>query len=646
MTAAEDRVGDAIIEPLEPPSDVHLADTSDAMIDQLAGFRNAMTGPLGELYRRWAGHPCRGQDWNAIQLPYGEGDQERNLLRQLRGFGFGHLWGAGGRAGNLGAAAEAAKRVDAQVKQALGAAWSGTAAEVAREKLDQFDRALEEYAGYVTGLGEALRRLWSTIRPPLVDLAKVPEGGSAKEFLSRHDPDDCPGQNMFIDRLTDAMNWGRHGVGSSRVADNQGVGTGPIAPRDLRGTPGLVDLDTGYDSKWADMFCREMDAFAQGYANAMGQYRGAIEAAYRAAQEGLRAFADVLNVPTDPFGSLRLGAEGAADHAPTVQPPPGGTGSGTPSPAGPAPGAHRAEPGPVPEPERPRPEPVPDGPDVDQAEPRAPDQPATVTIRHGEREITLTAPGAEGTLRLTIDDGSGRPKEYALDFGEDRTGPAAAADQPPPGPPEAAPPQRLAVQEQPVPEETVPEETDAADPEPVHPAGPDGRITITDGPLTLTVEHPDGQADATTVTVDDGTGEPTTYTLEADSGQQTTTPQAVTGMGAIAAGLPTGEAPAAADDSAFSGDGVEAGIAPPRQGQQPGGAGLGTAPGGMPAAEAGPVGGGIGAGIGEPERTRDTGRAEGDLFEVGADGNRISGTLDGGENPATDARSASRWSTD
>ncbi|GAB3486544.1 hypothetical protein GCM10027521_29010 [Amycolatopsis cihanbeyliensis] len=661
--AVDGRAGDAIIEPLKPPADVHLADTSDAMIDQLAGFRDAMTGPLGELYKRWSGHPCRGRDWNAVQLPYGEGDHERNLLQQLRGFGFGHLWGAGGRAGNLGAAAEAAKQVDERVKQALAAAWSGRAAEAAREKLDELDRALEEYTGYVNGFGEALRRLWSTIRPPLVDLANVPNEGSAKEFVSRHNPDDCPGQNMFVDRLTDAMSWGRHGVGSSRVADNQGVGTGPIAPQDLRNTPGLVDLDTGYDSKWADMFCREMDEFAQGYANAMGQYRGAIEAAYNAAQQGLRAFADVLNVPTDPFGPLQLGTEATAGQDTTVRPPPGGAGDSGPrrpqaaEPTGPEAVSRPTGPAPA---ERSQPEPEPSDPETDRTTPPGTDQPGSVTIRDGEREITLTVPRADGTLRLTIEDGSGQPREYALDFGDERPEPATptgrSEPEPEPRPPAEPQPRPEPAEFGPQRRTATPDGVDVAEPEQVHRPGPDGRITIADGPVTITAERQEGPGGPTTVTLDDGTGDPTTYTLEGEAGQQqTTTPQAFTGMEAIATGMSSGEQPPAAADSPLSGAGVDAGIVPPRSGQ-PGGAGLGTAPGGvtptaettedMPAAGMGTVGGGIGAGASAHERAQGAYRTEDDLFEVGTDGNRISGTLDTGEDPAADTRSAGRWSTD
>ena len=74
------RYGDAIIAPLQPPADVHLDDTSDAMLKNLDGFKQKMTGPLGALYKKWIAHPCKDPNWNAIPPAYGESDEETRLL--------------------------------------------------------------------------------------------------------------------------------------------------------------------------------------------------------------------------------------------------------------------------------------------------------------------------------------------------------------------------------------------------------------------------------------------------------------------------------------------------------------------------------------------------------------------------------------
>src|SRR5215217_4857192 len=125
---------------------------------------------------------------------------------------------------------------------------------------------------------------------------------------------------MFIDRLNEAISWGRQNTtnfidgnqfltdfnayvnprSANEVARSAGSGTGPIAPQDLRGMS--VDLDTGYDSKWSDMFCREMDMFAVGYSNALAKYRGQINKTYDVVSQALQAFIDTIKIlDTDPF---------------------------------------------------------------------------------------------------------------------------------------------------------------------------------------------------------------------------------------------------------------------------------------------------------------------------------------------------------
>ncbi|HEV2784724.1 MAG TPA: hypothetical protein VGX25_35515 [Actinophytocola sp.] len=44
------------------------------------------------------------------------------------------------------------------------------------------------------------------------------------------------------------------------------------------------------------------------------------------------------------------------------------------------------------------------------------EQPNTITISNGDRTISLTGPDDQGTMRVTIDDGSGQPKTYELDL--------------------------------------------------------------------------------------------------------------------------------------------------------------------------------------------------------------------------------------
>ncbi|MFD2466781.1 hypothetical protein [Amycolatopsis silviterrae] len=538
------RLGDTIIAPLQPPADVRLDDTSDNILKPLAGFREKMTGKLVQPYTRWMGHPSRNLGLR-FAPPYGQGDEENRMLNELGGFGFGYFWGAQGRAANLGKAAKAAQDDTAQVKQGLAAAWQGKAADSAAEKLDDFSKASGEYLGTVNGFSQLLQQLWQTVRKPIVDLGQLPENGgqAPKKFLDSHKPEDTDGLLMFMDRLDEAIKWGRQksseaGIGdmslphvgnarnSSEVARSQDDGTGPINAQDIRGMS--VDLDTGYDSKWSDMFCRQMDEYCQQYSDAMECFRQYIRNAHTAATNGLRAFSDGLNVPTDPFGRLQLGADkgtggrdtgkgGGGDSKPRSS---GGGGDTKPQEAtvppqvGPPPAA---QPDPNQNPVTHKPlevdpetgQPYPIDPKTGEAVKTEHEAPDTVTVQHGDHKITMSEPDDHGKMAVSVGDGTGHDKAYQLDFGDqpDKApgghSDPAARDEDPAGKPHDAP-----VQKQP--DGTSP----TTDPNQVHRPGPDGKIHIEDGNLKITAERPSGPDGPTVVTVDDGSGEPTKYTLD------------------------------------------------------------------------------------------------------------------------------------
>ncbi|MGW7531915.1 hypothetical protein [Amycolatopsis sp. NPDC054798] len=542
------RLGDTIIAPLQPPADVRLDDTSDNILKPLAGFREKMTGKLVQPYTRWMGHPSRNLGLR-FAPPYGQGDEENRMLNELGGFGFGYFWGAQGRAANLGKAAKAAQDDTAQVKQGLTAAWQGKAADSAAEKLDDFSKASGEYLGTVNGFSQLLQQLWQTVRKPIVDLGQLPENGgqAPKKFLDAHKPEDTDGLLMFIGRLDDAIKWGRAGTAVSEVAQ-RGPGTGPIGAQDIRNMS--VDLDIHYNSKWSDMFCRQMDEYCQQYSDAMDCFRQYIRNAHTAATNALRAFSDGLNVPTDPFGRLQLGADsgghdkgssgrndgGGGDTKPRSS---GGGGDTKPQEAtvppqvGPTPAQQQtppAQPDPNQNPVTHKPlevdpetgQPYPIDPRAGEAVKTEHEAPDTVTVQHGDHKITMSEPDDHGKMAVSIGDGTGHDKAYQLDFGDQtEKAPGTATDpahgapagsgqahdgQTPADKPHDAPGTPIHKQ----PDGTAPT-TDANQ---VHRPGPDGKIHIEDGNLKITAERPSGPDGPTVVTVDDGSGEPTKYTLD------------------------------------------------------------------------------------------------------------------------------------
>lgn len=310
-------------------------------------------------------------------------------------------------------------------------------------------------------------------------------------------------------------------------------------------------------------------------------------------------------------------------------------------------------------------EPYPIDPETGEALKELGDDQDTLTVEKGDQTFEMTEPDDEGRMGITVDDGTGEPKEYRLDFGTGEQDDAEPGEFGPQG--------------------------DGG--EQVYRPGPDGKIHIEDGNLKITAEQPDGPDGPTRVTVDDGNPPPTTYTLgeteqepapgggmpreqlrtmpaqgenpfrsEGASGQGGSSESEPGGGagGSFTAGAAGGEAgsvgagsmeaqgaavgPGGGADESL-GAGSQSGVAE----STPSGAGLGSAPGGMgepPAAPAesggtatgaggmgmmggmGAMGGAGGGQGGDQERTSNY-RIEGEIFDNSAGGSRISGTLDG-----------------
>ncbi|WP_019818526.1 hypothetical protein, partial [Saccharomonospora saliphila] len=139
-------------------------------------------------------------------------------------------------------------------------------------------------------------------------------------------------------------------------------------------------------------------------------------------------------------------------------------------------------------------EPYPIDPETGEAVPRG-DEVETLTVEKGDQTFSITEPDADGAMGISVEDGSGQARDYALDFGDPEAGGAdsTAGDAGTPG-----------------------DDTGEPGAERVYRPGPDGKIHIEDGELALTAERPDGPDGPTVVTVDNGDGEPVTYTLGAD----------------------------------------------------------------------------------------------------------------------------------
>jgi uncharacterized protein YukE len=201
--------------------------------------------------------------------------------------------------------------------------------------------------------------------------------------------------------------------------------------------------------------------------------------------------------------------------------------------------------------------------------------PKEVTIKDGNRTITVGQPDMRGRSKVTVDDGTGEPREYEVDFTPDEPG------------------------------ETYEDG--------VIKAGQDGKAVIQDGDAAITLEQVPGQSSQMKMTVDDGT--PTDYDFDFDAGSDVPSPGLSdtpgssslggdpSGGGAGGGGLGGGaggggggsfggaETPGASGPSTTPGPGAMVGAQAPDTGNQAGGAAAAAASAGAGAAGGAAAGG-------------------------------------------------------
>ncbi|GHF42013.1 uncharacterized protein YukE [Amycolatopsis bartoniae] len=147
---------------------------------------------------------------------------------------------------------------------------------------------------------------------------------------------------------------------------------------------------------------------------------------------------------------------------------------------------------------------VPDLPGLDGSEDEQLDH---LKVEQGGKTFEMTEPDADGKMDIKVDDGSGTPKDFKLDWSRAAGSAADGAYVP----------------------------------------GPDGKIHIQDGGTEITAERPDGPDGPTVVTVDDGSGTPTKYTLGEGDGAGKSTSDVPGSVDAFASGSPSSAEPANLD---------------------------------------------------------------------------------------------------
>jgi hypothetical protein len=563
-------VGAQVDSPLQPAKDVNTGDHSEAMLHKLDDFKKLMAPDrLGFLYERWRTHPCadpaRKGQWGS-QPVYGQGMQEREDdpkggLWQLKVINWGFMWDARGRLDNLHTSAEGLQTAADQVFQKIHAAWTSKAGDAAAGKFNDLRDAARAYAQDLETLGSQMEGAWRATRHAVEQLADFPNKSDVggKPIFDRYGADGASDDNgnesrgdwsRRIDEIDRALRNGtaRWGVSAHEVIPDDTVlelgGHVDQTPETVRWA-GQVYLTDG-DNMWADQACHWLDDLTHCYFLTIGNFRRRIEEAV----EQVKTAWDAVNSKSialvgDPFGKLSLSAsQGSGDDK--KNPDDGkknpndsggdrsgngstGTGStGTGSTGNGSTGTGSTPLPPVQPPPMPPVQPVDDttspsdagtDPLVDPPPGLPQDQPKdqeTVTIQDGDRKISVQSPDGEGHVKVTVDDGTGKPKTYDLDFGAGTgagTGTPAQPGQTLPGQPDDGRPQTLPAQETP-PGQGTPAVQEPADPVQQVQAGPDGKAVVQDGNLTITAERPPGTPDQVKITIDDGTGKPTTYVVD------------------------------------------------------------------------------------------------------------------------------------
>lgn len=515
------------------PASVKLGHTSDNVVDEKfkSFFEVMRPDRLTFLYEKWkqchwrAGSKCQ-------ELPWLQDPDATAAHTELRGLQWGAIYDAAKRVENLAGVGENLRLASSAAITELDAAWKGKAADAAQEKFTEIKTASGDFKDVTTKLSANVLGLWSTTTEAVNALCKLADNPVITNFVAKYGVDgympDGHGTDWYAyiePAFAQASSDGTRGDWS-RIMDHYLTfsSQAEIEAEDPDDWPA-----------WTQIF----DDFCVAYNDAVGLFRKGLYTAHRTVENALQSFHQEVSwmaAEYDPFakiappdsgsGSDGGGKDKPGSRAPREQSPGGRQSGGTPggstmaggasTPSVPsastgvdvsAPADERPEVQPGTNPVTGKPLEV--DPETGKAYPIDPEtgEPIkdggsdvdTTTVRKGDSEISITEPSSDGKMSVSVDDGTGKPKDYELDFGNEKDskdGEAAggAGGFGPHGAKDAG-------------------KGGAGGSEDVHTPDEDGKIRIEDGDLKIVAEQPMGPDGATVVTIDDGKGEPTSYLL-------------------------------------------------------------------------------------------------------------------------------------
>ncbi|MEV4317565.1 hypothetical protein [Actinocrispum sp. NPDC049592] len=566
-----DALAKPVVDAIVQPAGVDSSDTSDALLDRVNSFITFMSGnDMGGLYNIWCEHPAAADDVRFPKNPQRamlDDAAEKTKIPEMRGINMGLLWDATGRYESLSKVAAAASTSVTNGVNGIHSAWTDKTGAAAADKFNEIAKPITDFGTAADTISKAAKGLWGACRVPIYNLSQL-DMPNIKNMKDKYHSLDFNQKRTLIMYLDRAHTYGRDWSGTNDV-DDDGDGTGEISWNDLRNTPGLIDINEGHGWEiYADSFIREMDEFARYYRNAMESFRTLINNAHKSVSDGMQAFTDAMPTTANPFDVLQPPGGQQQQQQPQDGHGDGngnghgnGNGNGYPQQTGSGGTASQSyQPPPIeqPQPQESQPQANPqDGTDpssVDTGMPVDPSQdptkngqqqhPESVTIEDGSKKYTVNSPDGQGHVKMTVDDGSGHPKSYDMDFSQpDATQGQHAAVGPDGKPLQTGQlgPDGRPVQQQLGPDGQPPQNQQfgpagqqlGPDGQPVTGAdgvqhavaGPDGKVVLHDGNVTITAEQNPPGSENVKLTIDDGSGKPTTYLIDYDAqGQGHLTP--------------------------------------------------------------------------------------------------------------------------
>lgn len=456
--------------------------TSDDQINKLKDFVALMgEGNLGFLYKRWVEHPCAdpGQKGKWQSQSVWNSDDQRDL-DSLRGINISSIDDTKMRLNQASFATGSLGDLGTSLGQSVDGAWNSRNSAKAVEKFTDLEKASKNAVdvingihGSVDGLVKSVSAVTGKIGDFWDSVCKKGSGIIDQQGWLGNDGSDAGDErgsrSGFIDRIDNTLKYGCRNRGSktwypasSEFPAKPGVENDLPAGPDLAAkirTPAFLDLsgDGPFPgTHWSNDVCNQMDKMCADYYAAIVGFRGLMKDAHTSLDKAFSTFNSQLkSVDADPFGKLV-----APGDAPPAAPPPrqetpsperhsppprsGGPSATAPAQAAPSHSGQPTQPPPQPPnvqppnvqpPSVPQQSPAPTPPSLatpaaagdvprradlpQHAKPAAQDHQETVKVKGaGGGTIEMSSPDGRGHMKLSVDDGSGKPKSYDVDFGD------------------------------------------------------------------------------------------------------------------------------------------------------------------------------------------------------------------------------------